>query len=445
MMGELVVLLTVSLLLILINGFFVGAEFALISAPKARLEQLAQDGNRAARLALDTVTNMPRQEHFVATSQLGLSLASLFLGMYAEHGLVEVVMPAITLGHAHAVATFLVLAFLTFWHIVLGELVPKSIGLLRAERAILVLIRPMLLLGRLLAPFVWVLSRIGQAVLRLLRLPASHDVSFVYSSEELRLIMEESHEKGMLQGEEHELMQNVIDFGERVVRQVMVGRTRIVGVPVDATVDEALKLVVAEGYTRYPVYERDMDHIVGMVHVKDLIRSRRKHPGDRPVRQLKRDLPFVPETMLIDDLFDRMRQERVQMAVVFEENGGTAGLVTMEDLVEEVFGEVRDEFDAEEVEPITALSDGSLRVQGDVPLEDVADALDRDDCEWEGIDRVTGLVVDELGRPPRVGDVVENQHLRIVVESVLDKTVGMARVYNLATRGDREEELDGGT
>lgn len=442
---DVIVLLVVSFLLILVNGFFVGAEFALISAPKPRLEQLAQEGNPAARLALDTVTNMSRQEHFVATSQVGLSLASLFLGMYAEHGLVEHLTGVLTVTHAHAVATVLVLAFLTFWHIVLGELVPKSIGLLRAERAIVAMIRPMLFLGRAFAPFVWILSRIGQGVLHLLRLPVTHDVSFVYSSEELRLIMEESHEKGMLQGEEHELMQNVIDFGERAVRQVMVGRTRIVGVPVDATVDEALKLVVAEGYTRYPVYERDMDHILGMVHVKDLIRSRRKHPGDRPVRQLKRDLPFVPETMLTDELFDKMRQERVQMAVVFEENGGTAGLVTMEDLIEEVFGEVRDEFDAEEVEPITPLPDGSLRVQGDVPLEDVADALDRDDCEWEGIDRVTGLVVDELGRPPRVGDVVENQQLRIVVESVLERTVGMARVYNLAPAEGCDHDVDSGT
>lgn len=439
------VLLGMSFVLIIINGVFVAAEFALISAPRTRMEQLAQEGDKAARLVCDTLGTTARQEHFVAVAQVGLSLASVFLGMYAEHGLVAWLSPLLPVAHAHAVATVLVLAFLTFWHIVLGELVPKDIGLLRSESAIRVMIRPMLLLGRLFAPFVWILSHIGQAVLRLLRLPASHDISFVYSSEELRLIMEESHEKGKLAGEEHELMQNVIDFGERVVRQVMVGRTRIVGVPVDATVDEALKLVVAEGYTRYPVYERDMDHIVGMIHVKDLIRSRRKHPGDRPVRQIKRDLPFVPETMLIDELFDKMREERVQMAVVFEENGGTAGLVTMEDLIEEVFGEVRDEFDAEEVEPITPLPDGSLRVQGDVPLEDVADALDRDDCEWEGIDRVTGLVVDELGRPPRVGDVVENQDLRIVVETVLDKTVGLARVYNLAPAASDETELDAGT
>lgn len=439
------VLLAVSFVLIIINGFFVAAEFALISAPRPRMEQLAQEGNRAARLVLDTLATTSRQEHFVAVAQLGLSLASLFLGMYAEHGLVTWLAPLLPIPQAHLVATAMVLAFLTFWHIVLGELVPKDIGLLRSEPAILKMIRPVLLIGKLMSPLVWTLSAIGQGVLRLLRLPVAHDISFVYSAEELRLIMEESHEKGKLAGEEHELMQNVIDFGERAVRQVMVGRTRIVGVPVDATVDEALKLVVAEGYTRYPVYERDMDHILGMVHVKDLIRSRRKHPGDRPVAQLKRDLPFVPETMLIDELFDKMRQERVQMAVVFEENGGTAGIVTMEDLVEEVFGEVRDEFDAEEVEPITTLPDGSLRVQGDVPLEDVADALDRDDCAWEGIDRVTGLVVDELGRPPRIGDVVENQHLRIVVESVLERTVGTARVYNLAPADEGESDLDAGT
>jgi CBS domain containing-hemolysin-like protein len=326
-------------------------------------------------------------------------------------------------------------------------MVPKSIGLVRAERTAVLLIRPMLWLGRVCSWAVWFLSQIGHLVLRILRLPVTADVSFVYSGEEIRLIVEESHEKGMLEGEEHELMQNVMSFGERPVRQIMVGRTKICGLPVDSTVDQALKLLVAEGYTRFPVYDGDKDHIVGMVHVKDLIRSRRRFPGDRPLRALKRNVLEVYETMPTDEVFEKMRAERMQMAVVLEETGGTAGIVTMEDLVEEVFGEVRDEFDAEEIEPITELADGSLRVTGDAALEDVADTLDRDDFDWgDGIDRVTGLVADKLGRPPRAGDVVEDQGLKVVVESVSEKTVGLARIYNLAPVDTADEdEMDPGT
>lgn len=442
---ELLILLAITFALILANGFFVAAEFALISSPRARLEQLAQEGSRTARLVVETQSSSGLQERYVATSQLGLSLASLGLGMYAEHALVRYFAPDGE-SEAHAIATVGVLAFLTFWHIVLGEMVPKSIGLVRAESTALLLIRPMRWMGGLFAPLVWFLSAVGHAVLRLLRLPVSADISFVYSSEELRLIVEESHEKGMLEGEEHELMQNVINFGERPVRQIMVSRTKIVGLPIDATVEQALKLVVREGYTRYPVYEEDKDHIVGMVHVKDLIRSRRRFPPERPIRELKRELLFVYESMLIDEVFEKMRDARMQMAVVLEETGGTAGIVTMEDLIEEVFGEVRDEFDAEEVEPITRLPDGSLRVQGDVALEDVAEAVDRDDLEWDdGIDRVSGLVVDELSRPPRVGDEIEHQQLRIVVESVQDKAVAVARIYNLAPGEGDEDEMDAGT
>lgn len=433
MTEELFGLLGVTFALICVNGFFVAAEFSLISAPRARLDQLAQEGSRAARAIVRILGNVADQERYVATSQLGLSVASLGLGMVAERGLVGLLSRTLgSMAYAHSVGIVLVLGFLTFWHIVLGEMVPKSIGLVRAEKTVLLLIHPMQLLGRLMSPVVWLLSGIGQAVLRLCRLPVSTDISLVYSPEELRLIVEESHRKGMLEGEEHDLMQNVITFGERAVRQVMVGRTRITGLPLDSTVDQALKTVASDAYTRYPVYKRDMDHIVGMVHVKDLVRSRQRNPGVSPIKPLLREIPFVPHSMLTDELFEKMRDDRVQMAVVLDEHGGTAGIVTMEDLIEEIFGEVRDEFDVEEVEPLAKLGDGSVRVQGDVLLSDVAETFDRDDLKWEDVENVNALVTDRLGRPPRVGDAVEDQALRLVVESVRERTVGTARIYNLA-------------
>lgn len=421
--------------LIAANGVFVAAEFAIISASRPRLETMLAEGTKRARRVLDIVTDSANKDRYIATSQLGLSLTSLGLGMYAEHELVRLVLPWVerlggSAALAHTVSMVAVLAFLTFWHIVLGEMVPKSIALAGPERIALRLIIPMRALYVVLFPIIWLLNRIGTGVLLLLRLPMSADVSFVYSPEELRLIFEESHEEGLLEREEHRLMQRVIEFGKRMVRQVMVPRVKIVGLPVEATVDEALAQVAREAYTRYPVYEKDMDHIVGIVHVKDLVRSRLRDPGSRSVRDLVRYVPFVPESMWTSELFEKMQAERVQLAVVVDEHGGTAGIATMEDLVEEVFGEVRDEFDAEEEEPIARMADASLRVLGSVPLADLAEALDRD-LEYEDVETVNGLVMDLLGRPPRVGDQVEDEHLRLVVERVDSLTVHSARVYDL--------------
>lgn len=438
-LASLLGLLGVVTVLIALNGFFVAAEFAFISSTRPRLEQLADEGRKRARRILDLMSGSAGQDQYIATSQLGLSLASLGLGMYAEHNLVVLLAPHLdrvvsapwaqqALGHT--LATIVVLAFLTFFHLLLGEMVPKALAVAYPEPVLMVLIVPMMLFSRAMFPIVWMLSRAGHAVLRLFRLPVTHEVSFVYSPQELRRIFDESHEQGLLEGGEHELMQKVMTFGERAVRQVMVARTRAVGIPIEATVDQALAQVAQEAYTRYPVYERDMDHIAGMVHVKDLVGSRVKHPGTRPVRELVRSIPMVPESMDTDEVFEKLQAGHVQMAVVLDEHGGTAGIVTMEDLLEEVFGELRDEFDAEEEEPIQSLPDGSLRVRGDVLIQAVAEALDRE-LEFEEVDTVNGLVMDLLGRPPRVGDQVEAEQIRLTVESVNDRAVGTARIVDL--------------
>jgi CBS domain containing-hemolysin-like protein len=450
-MSSILVLLCIVLGLIATNAFFVAAEFALISVPRPRIEQLAAEGNRGARTIHRVISQAASQDRYVATAQLGLSLASLGLGMYAEEALVHLLtprlaeLPFLQVAAAHSLAVFIVLTVLTFSDILLGEMVPKSIALVNAESTALRVIWPMRWIERLLGPLVWLLNQLGRAVLRALRMPVSKDISFVYSPEELRLIFEESHEGGLLEGEEHELMQKVMNFGKRAVRQVMVSRTRAVGVPLEATVGEALAVVARDGYTRYPVFERDMDHIVGFVHVKDLVRCwarTAEAPQRVEVRKLMRDIPHVPESMWTSELFDKMKIERVQIAVVLDEHGGTAGIVTMEDLIEEIFGEVRDEFDVEEEEPIVRLSGDTVRVQGTVSLTDLAEELDRD-LELEDVETVNGLVMDELGRPPRVGDLIEAQGLRILVETVQERVVGTARITDLVPKpppeGDEEE------
>jgi CBS domain containing-hemolysin-like protein len=452
-MVEWLLLSIATLLLIAANGFFVASEFAIISVSRPRLETLSAEGSSVARRVLGIVSSPASRDLYIATSQLGLSLASLGLGMYAEHRLVSLLVPyvarltgglggASTLAAAHSLTGVLVLALLTFWHIVLGEMVPKSIALAHAEKTAFALALPTQLLQIVLYPLVWVLHGIGRLALQLLRLPTSAEGSLIYSHEELAHILEDSHEGGLLEGEEHRLLQKVMTFGQRTVRQVMVARTLTVGLPVTSTVKQALQQVAVEGYTRYPVYERDMDHIVGMVHVKDLLRSRQRGDAEVCVRELLRAVPFVPETMMTSELFSKMQAERIQFAVVVEEHGGTAGIVTMEDLVEEIFGEVRDEFDQEEVEPMRAQNDGSWLVQGTVPLADLEEALDRE-LDFDEVDTVSGLVMDLLGRPPRVGDRVQEQGLKVVVLAVRDLSVALARVEAVEVPVEGEpDEID---
>lgn len=424
--------------LILANAFFVAAEFALISVSRPRIERMAARRHPLAMKIRELVTSAPAQDRFLATSQLGLSLVSLGLGMYGEHTMTLMLIPWLSglrvlehapdpMAMAHAIATGSVLLFLTFWHIVLGEMVPKSLALARPERVIFASILPMRATFVLFYPVIVLLNLLGNLVLRLLRLPVSADMSFVYTPSELRTIMGESADEGLLAQHDERLLRRVIDFEHRHARQVMVNRTRVVGFPAEMRVAEAVPMAAAEAFTRYPVYERDVDHVVGMVHVRDLLCHLREGRGDAILRDLARRVLFVPESMSTSDLFERLQKEKTHMAVVLDERGGTAGIVTLEDLIEEIFGEVRDEFDAEEEPPIVALPDGSLRVQGDVTLTTLQESLELE-VTSEDVDTVNGLVTLLLGRPPRVGDGVDSGAIHVDVEQVRGRAVGRARI-----------------
>jgi CBS domain containing-hemolysin-like protein len=413
--------------LVLVNGVFVAAEFALLAAPRPALEHSAATGDRFARKVLDVLRSPARQDRYVATAQLGISLASLGLGMYGEHRLTDLLEPMVgqvpAIGGA-ALAAAISLAVLTLAHIVFGEMVPKGLALQRPVAVARLTLWPMRLTLIALYPFVKLSNGIAIACLRLVgikRQPNVHEQ--VYTPEELQLIVEESQEGGALRAESGRLLHELFEFGGLTAGQIMVPRVRIAGIPLGATPDDLRQVVATHRHTRYAVYDGDLDHIVGMVHVKDLLRKLLQNEAIAATDV--RRLPVVPETALLDDVLASMRQANAHMTIVIDEHGGTAGILSLEDLFEEVVGEL-DEGAAAEA-PISRHPDGSIRAAGTVRLDELGQFLDLD-LEHEEVDSLSGLVLARLGRPPVEGDLVEYGRLRLEVTETSGRGVKSVRV-----------------
>jgi CBS domain containing-hemolysin-like protein len=412
------------LALLLLNGLFVAAEFAIVAAPRTAIEQRALRGERIARIVRNVLASARWQDRYIATAQLGITAASLGLGMYGEHHLADWLESMFeSLGDtrwvaAHAVASALAVTTLTYFHIVIGEMVPKSIALQASERAAVWITPWMLAFEVLLFPLVWVLNAVGNSLLATAGITRQASADRYYTPEELRLVVRESEAGGALRADAGRMLQELFEFGDLTAAQVMVPRVRVTGLEVGSTPDEVRELIRTAPHTRLPVYDGDLDHIVGMVHIKDLLRHLAE---DAPVRATgTRPLPVVPETAALDDVLGVMRRERTQMAVVIDEHGGTAGVVTLEDLVEEVVGEIDESPGGKP--PIYADEAGRLRVAGTVRLEEVGQRFGLD-LAHEDVASVSGLVLALLGRPPKVRDAVDYEGLRFEVTAIQGRGV----------------------
>ncbi len=416
--------------LIVLNGLFVAAEFAIIGAPRATVEAAAARGDRLAARLLHVIRSPRQQDRFIATAQLGITLASLGLGMYGEHVLaewfehhLEGVAEAWRWLPAHAIASVLAVTVLTYLHIVFGEMVPKSLALQHAGRTARFVLRPMRALQMALFPFIVGLNGLGNLVLRMVGIRRQETTETRLTPEELQLIVEESEEVGVIRADAGGLLRELFEFGGLTAGEAMVPRVRVSGIPVGAPPSEVRRIMRETRHTRYPIYDGDLDHIVGMLHVKDLLR--RLIADETVIARDVRPMPSVPETMALDDVLAAMQRQRTHMAVVLDEHGGTAGVITLEDLFEEVVGEIDEGQPA--MPPLMIERDGVLRVRGTVRLDEVGQAWDLD-LEHDDVDSVSGLVLAELGRTPAVGDVVEWNRLRVEVLEVRGKGVGAARV-----------------
>jgi len=416
--------LLVIVVLTLLEGFFVSAEISIISIRRSRLDQLSEDGNRRARRVRRLKDDPGR---FLAVVQLGLTVLGFFASAYAAVNLsVELaafLRPAIG-GGADGVALLIVTVLLALFTIVFGELVPKSIGLAYAERLSMLVAGPVEWIARLLGPLVWFLTRVTSGITKLLGVSMSSDAQM--TAEELKLIVERGGEQGILEAEEEQMINAVIELGDRRLHEVMVPRIAIVALPVSATLDDAIDLIVEEGHSRIPIYEESIDGVLGIIYAKDLLPVLKVGSNARPtVRSLLRTPLFVPESMSIDDLLHEFQRRKVHIAIVLDEYGGTAGLLTIEDLLEEIVGEIQDEYDVEEP-MIVRLSPDEARIDGRVDVDELAEIFDipialEDADEY---DTLGGLIFHRLGKVPRPGDEVRLNGLKLTVETTDGRRVG---------------------
>jgi len=428
--------------LILLNGIFVAAEFAIVGVSRAEIEQRARRGNRTAVTVRAILADPRRQDRFIATAQLGITAASLGLGMYGEHA-VAVWLAGLLEGWgagrwiaAHSLASVLAVAFLTYFHIVLGEMIPKSLALQQSRRTLFGVVPLMRAIQFVFYPVVLTLNGIGNGLLRLFGVNRAESTVETYRTpEEIAYILRESQAGGVLRKESAEVMRELLEFGDLTAAEVMVPRVRVVGLPVGADA-ELLRSVLRESpHTRYPIYRGSIDNIIGVLHVRDVLR--RIQEGTGTTASLARPVPYVPETASVDQVLAAMRGARSQFAVVMDEHGGTAGIITLEDLFEEVVGEIAERPD--EVPEIMSAGEGRVRADGAARIEHVGEALGLV-LEHEEVDTVSGLVLALLGRPPRVGDAVVFDRVRFEVTSVRGHGVGSVLATDLGPEEEAKDE-----
>jgi CBS domain containing-hemolysin-like protein len=435
--GGLLIAIIIILLLVSLNGFFVAAEFGIIGVRPTQLEEMeGEDPGGKRKHILAILDSRRKQDRYIATAQLGITIASLGLAMYGEPQIAHFLEPYIeqlwfepSPSLVRSIGYFLGLGLLTYLHVVLGEMVPKSLALSDAPAVVMSLARPMQLAQTILVIPVRILNGIGNLLLRLFKVPPVEGHDRVLSPEEIELLVSESAEGGLLNDGEEELIRNIFDFSDRVVGQVMTPRTRVQAIPITISEERLLKIVTESRHSRFPVYDGDRDHIVGIVHLKDLIRQTMKADSKFDIRLILRSAPSVPEAYSVETLLAAFKSQRLHMAIVLDEFGGMAGVVTLEDLVEEVVGEVRDEFD-QEYEPYVEIEPGVLEVAGDYLVDDLTEEVYLGDVgDLPDVETVGGLVVSKLGRPPKVGDeVVYDDDVTISVLDVDRRAVTRAKV-----------------
>ncbi|MBI4771594.1 MAG: HlyC/CorC family transporter, partial [Chloroflexi bacterium] len=408
-MGTSLATLVVVTLLIALSALYVGAEFATVGARRARIKQLAETGDRLARALLPVVEDPRLLDRYIAACQLGITASSLALGAYGQGTVARTLAPALErLGPGMAAPAALslsttgVLLLSTALHVLLGELLPKSLALQYRERIALAAVVPVKWSMAVLRPFVWLFNGSGVLLLRLLKMQPATGAAAAHSPDEIELLVAETHRGGLIDAGSRQLLRNAFRFRDLTARQVMTPRVRVVAAPVSSTVAELIALSASSGLSRLPIYRRNIENIVGFVHVKDLFRLSASGGDRQRVVEILRDVSHVPESLPVADIWAALRRKRETMAIVFDEYGGTAGLITLEDLMEEIFGELQDEFDPE-VWPASTDRAGRLHLRGDLLVADVNEFLNLKLPEDQA-DTLGGLLMTALGRIPRVGD-----------------------------------------
>ena len=429
--------LFLTVFLVILNGFFVAAEFAMVRVRGSQIEIKAKTGSRLAKTSRGILHNL---DGYLAATQLGITIASLALGWFGQsvvtavmlHGFLAVGI-AITSPLILNISHFVAFAVITVFHITFGELAPKSIAIQRSTRTVMAVAVPLRLFYIVFKPIIWCLNTFANFILKLFGIDAVKDETH-HSSEELQYLLDQGKESGALDSNEHELIQNVFDFNERVVKNIMVPRTKISGVDINTEKDELLEILITEGYSRIPVYDDVIDKIVGIVHAKDILPLLARNESII-LKDIIRKPYFIPETKKINDLMAELQQKRIQIAIVLDEFGGTAGMVTLEDIVEELVGEIQDEYD-EEKPIVERVNEREFIVNALAPIYDVNSHLPHDLPEDGDYDTVSGWLGDIFGKIPDVGEQKESNGYNITVLKKSDQNIESVKLELLINEED---------
>lgn len=432
--------------LVLLNGFFVAAEFALVSVRKTRIDELIAQGNKSATVVRKAIHD---PDQFIAATQLGITLASLGLGWVGEPALEGLIDPIIHLlplpasweeTTSKTISVVIAFSIITFLHVVIGELAPKSIALQRPEATSLVVARPTMWAEALFRPGILVLNGAGNMILRLLGFQASSGHEMAHSIEEIKMLVEHSTTSGLIEEQEHVMLDAVFELRQMNVRQVMIPRTEMFTIAANVTLRQLLDLLKEAPYTKIPVYEKDKDHIVGILYVRDIVDEIARGDLDRPIQPLIRPAIFLPESMRISGAITAFREGRQHLAIVLDEYGGTAGMVTLEDILEEISGEIPDQFEVDEQE-IRQLPDGSWLVDGLASIEDVGEEIGVQLAD-NNYDTIGGYVMGRLERIPEKGDQIAVDSVKFYVEQIDGMRIDKLRIVLLEQGSDPEAKPD---
>ncbi|MEI6021815.1 MAG: hemolysin family protein [Bacteroidota bacterium] len=420
--------LFITLLLILINGFFVAAEFALVKVRASQLDIKVQKGSKRAITAKGLLEKL---DAYLSATQLGITLASLALGAVGEEVISEIVIAffsetglvtsSITI---HSISLPIALALLTFFHVTLGEQIPKMIGIKYCLQAAMFVALPMRFFYVVCSPFIWLLNKTSNFALNILGVTKVGEEDF-HSEEELRLILTESEEGGAIKPSENELIQNVFDFDDRIVKQIMVPKNRVVALDVEIGKHEISKKIIEEGFSRFPLFLGDLDNVIGIVHSKDLLKALVDNKF-KTLKDIMRPVHYVPESMKINELLRDFQKHHIQMAIVTNEFGSLAGLITMEDIIEELVGEIQDEHD-EEKPNVEKKSDIEFIVNAQAPVTDVNQVLPLALPENPQYETISGYINYIFGRIPAINDKRKSDGYDITILKRTGQSVDFVR------------------
>jgi putative hemolysin len=415
------------IILIAFNALYVLSEFSTVSARRARVAQEAEKGSRGAAYILSIIENPHKLDAYVATSQVGITLSSLILGFVGQGQLSEYLVPLLSsLGglsevSAQSISAFVVLFILSLFQVLLGELIPKNIGIQQPERFAILTSRPLQWSGWIFKPLIWLFNGSGILLMRFFKIEPSGEHGHIHSPEEIALLVEESGEGGAISHEEQVLLSNTLRMREAMVKQVMIPRASMLSIPDTLTVEQAFKIITDSPYSRLPVFNETIDNITHIIHLRDLFCALRRGEQDSSLKKYLRPVLLVPETMQVKDVFALLQRRRFQVAIILDEYGGTFGMVTLEDLIEEIFGDLQDEFDPN-LPDIQILSPTLIRVRGHYSIPELNAALHVEFPE-DPADTVGGLVMAEIGRIPNIKESVVIQGFPFKVESMKGRAI----------------------